>query len=138
MLFDRTKAEQMIEGALRLLPIYIPRDDDSIEETSYGITIRASLEAIEALKQSDNPFAGFVISCMVENEMEAKAHYDDWANRSVARSMAADEGHPGYSMEEVTQHLDEHRKKRMIAIAKLQAALTDDEMELLGLRFVED
>lgn len=137
MLFDKTKAEQMVEASLRLLPVYGLHDDD-IEETTYGITMRATPEAIEALKQSDNPFAGFVISSMVETEEESRSHYDDWCQRSLSRTLAADGQHPGYSSEEVMQHLEEHRKRRMIAIAKLQAALEPEELELLGLRFVED
>ncbi len=136
MLFDKIKAEQMVEASLRLLPIYGLTDE--IEVTSYGITIRATPEAIEALKQSDSPFAGFVISSMVESETESRAHYDDWCQRSLARTLSEDGQHPGYSSEEVMEHLEERSKARMIAIAKLQAALEPEELELLGLRFVED
>lgn len=134
MLFDKIKAEQMVEASMRLLPIYGLSDED-VEVKDFGITIRATPEAIEALKQSDSPFAGFVISSMVETEDESKAHYEDWVSKSLAR-VRDDEG--GYTMEEVTQHLDERHKARMIAIAKLQAALKPEELELLGLNFVED
>ncbi len=120
-----------------LLPVY-GMEADEIEERSFGITIRATPEAIEALKQSESPFAGFVISAVVDNVDDAKRHYDDWVNQSLARSRDEEDGHPGYSMEEVTEHLEDHRKKRMIAIAKLQAALSPEELELLGLRFAEE
>ena len=133
MLFDKTKADQIVEAALRLLPVSGLHMDD--EETSYGITMRATPEAIEALKQSDSPFGGFVISSMVEDDAESRVHYDDWCQRSLARTLDMDGQHPGYSSEEVMQHLEEHRGRRAVAIAKLQAALKPEELELLGLRY---
>jgi hypothetical protein len=47
-------------------------------DLNIGITARASPEALAYLKTSDSPFAGYVISCLVEDDAESKAHYDEW------------------------------------------------------------
>jgi hypothetical protein len=57
--------------------------------SNIGITARATPEAIELLKGSDSPFAGYVISCLVEND-EASLHYDDWVKRTITRSFKED------------------------------------------------
>ena len=54
-------------------------------DLNIGITARATPEAIELLMQSDSPFAGYVISCLIEDDREAQAHYDDWMRRTLER-----------------------------------------------------
>ena len=106
--------------------------DDMV--TDYGITIRATPETIEALKQSDSPFAGYVISCMVEDPDESKAHYDDWVNRSLEKTIV-ELNKPNaitYSMEEFSAHLDEHMATHDALHARLRETFTPEEIELLG------
>lgn len=108
--------------------------------SDYGITIRATPETIEALKQSDSSFAGYVISCMVEDPDESKAHYYDWVNRSLEKTITELDKPNAitYSTEEVSAHLDEHKATHDALHARLRETFTAKEIELLGVIIHED
>lgn len=55
-------------------------------DSDMEITARASQETIDYLKTSNNPFAGYVISCLVEDDDESKAHYDEWVRNTIERA----------------------------------------------------
>lgn len=115
-------------------------NDLGMGRIDYGITIRATPEAIEALKQSDSPFAGYVISCMVDDPDEGKAHFDDWMNRSIEATMA-ELDKPGavtYSMEEVIANMDERMAQHRDVMARLKAAFTPEEIQMLGVIIHEE
>lgn len=50
-----------------------------------GLSIAATPAVVEALKASDSPFAGYVISCIVPPD-QSKAEYDDWVKKTVNRT----------------------------------------------------
>lgn len=130
MRFNKTRAERIVRAAMAILPYDLGND---LREDS-GITLRAEPDTVEALKQSDSPFAGYVISCLISDPAEAKAQYDDWANRSVQQSMA-DLDKPGavtYSMDEVSRRLDERMSGHRALMTKLQKNFTAEEIERLG------
>lgn len=130
MSFDKTRAEKIVSAALTMLPL----------SGHNGFTIRATPEAIEALKQSDSPFAGHVITCMVEDRKEARAHYDDWVNRSVGEAVAelSNPNAVTYSSEEVKAHLKERHLARKDVMARLKANFTREEIQMLGVIIHEE
>lgn len=131
MTIDKTRAERLVSAAMALLP-YDCGDDMNID---YGITIRASAETVEALKQSDSPFAGYVISSIIDDPTEAGTQYDDWVSRTVRRSLEslADPVAATHSMEEVIHHMDQRMSARKEVMSRLRETFTTAEIEMLGI-----
>ena len=125
--FDKIQAERIVEAVMVLFP-----SDENGDPVNHGFNLSATPEALEALKQSDSPFGGYVVSGVCHPD-EAKTHYDDWCNRTLSRTIEADTG-VTYSMEEVMTHLDERMATREAALAKVKATLTEEEIVLLGIR----
>lgn len=135
MSFNKTRAERIVSAAMTMLP-----SDLGDGKIDYGITIRATPETIEALKQSDSPFAGYVISCMTEDPIEGKAHFDDWMNRSIEATMAELDlpGAVTYSLEEVMGRINERIIRHKAVLARLRETFTPEEIELLGVIIHEE
>lgn len=78
-----THTDKIIEALLVLCP---PPVGD--QQPPHNFVIRANNEVMELLKDSDNPFAGYLISCMCETKEEAEAAYNDWLSRKLKSSIS--------------------------------------------------
>lgn len=124
-MFDKATADRLIEAIMVLFPS--PVDGERID---YGFALKAVPDTVEALKQSDSPFAGYVISGVCPPE-ESEVHYEDWATRSLSRTYDPDG--KTFTMEEVSAHLEERLKAREKAIQKVKKALSKEEIQMLGI-----
>jgi hypothetical protein len=84
VVIDEVRADRFVRAINDLLPADLM--DDHVYDFGFEITARP--ETIEALKRSDNTFAGRVISYL--SGPDGRNQYEDWIDQSSTRAWAAE------------------------------------------------
>lgn len=73
-----------VNKTIEALMVLIPPPIDG--ESNHGFSIRADEKTLRELSESDNPFAGYLLSCMCDTKEQAEAVYNDWVDKKITKS----------------------------------------------------